>query len=271
MIVINRNLVLSAVTRAEAYLPVIGYRSELTIDNLAADSATDDEPVTNLANPSTSLRWQSASTQDQYVTVTFSSVTYVDYVGIAGHNFGTARIAASVGYFDETETWVELSDEVMPADDRPLLFRFSKTAPAALKIRMRAGIAPPRIAVLYAGEILTMELGIQVGFTPLTLGRQVKAVNGRGESGSYLGRIRTMRSAVSSPSFTMLSPDWYRQHFDPFLEEALEDTPFFFAWAPRDWPLEVGFAWLADGSNPMPSIHQVTGRLQITLELEGLA
>ena len=69
----------------------IGYDNAVTISNVSADSEQASYPVTNLANPATNSLWKSNSTSAQYVTIDVDAVQNCDYIGIAGHNFGTAQ------------------------------------------------------------------------------------------------------------------------------------------------------------------------------------
>lgn len=263
MIVVSPSVVLAQ--GDAAYLPVIGYRSVVTTSNVSADSSTVAAPVTNLANPSTALLWQSASTATQYVTVTLED-SDIDYVGVARHNFGTSGIQVTV-QTEVDSVWGDVAGPVAPADNRPLLFRFTKHAPSGVRLKLENATAAPYAAVLYVGELLTMELGIQVGFTPLNLSRSPTVRTGRSESGNFLGRVVTKVDHASRPTFRMLSAGWVRDYLDPFLEAAIE-SPFFFAWAPQEWPLEVGYAWLDEDASP--SIAVVTGHLEVELPMKGV-
>jgi hypothetical protein len=267
MIVISQSLVLSPVTEPEAHLPVIGWRNVITPANVSTDEEDPLFPAVNLANPSTALQWRGLTAVQQHVTVTFSTVTYVDYFAVAQHNFGSAGIGISVeGLFGGE--WELLGDELIPADDRPIMWRFPLTAPEQIRLRMRAGSALPRLAVPFCGRLTVCEVGIQVGYTPLPYGRVSNVVTGRSESGNFLGRITTGRSLQSTANLAFLPPDWARAELDPFLEAAI-DQPFFFAWDPENFPKEVGLAWLMN--DPQPDIHLLTGHMQVTLEMGGVA
>ena len=88
---------------------IVLYKSAVALGFVAADSETTFNPASNLANNSTDEFWQSASTSEQLVTVSILTGELVDTVGIARHNFGSARVAISVegnvgaGYSQLTE------------------------------------------------------------------------------------------------------------------------------------------------------------------------
>lgn len=277
MIVISSSLTLSAVFTLTANNPVIGYDNRVTVGNVSASSSEPGYPITNLANSSTYLHWRAeggSPLMEETVEVDVNTTDLMDYVGIARHNFGTEQIAVTIeGLVDadaSPETWVELVEEFIPADDTPIIARFEPIALAAVRIILTPGTDttnPPQMAVLYVGTLLQIQRRIYVGHTPITLGRSARVTNGRSESGNFLGRIVLSESASTDVALQNLTPDWYRTYFDPFARAAREE-PFFFAWRPEDYPREVGFAWLTD--EPRPSNQRPNGMMQVSFEMTGI-
>ena len=64
-----------------------------------------------------------------------------------------------------------------------------------------------------------------------------------------------------------LTPSWYRTNMVPFVEAGRE-TPFFFAWRPSSYPLEVGYAWLLN--DPQMSNQLPNGMVQVELAMGGI-
>jgi hypothetical protein len=95
MIVISDALVL-APGSADLNAPVVGWQTALFASNVTASFADVNFPITNVANPSTYLKWKSTSTLIQHVTVSFPAPLDADYFAIAGHNFGSGQVAAKV-------------------------------------------------------------------------------------------------------------------------------------------------------------------------------
>ena len=93
-------------TTAQQY---IGYDNLITISNVAATSEQTSYPATNLANPQTKSLWKSNDAVSvQYVTVTLGGAD-VDYVGIAGHNFGSTGCSVIIeGQDAEGGSWATL-------------------------------------------------------------------------------------------------------------------------------------------------------------------
>ena len=273
MIVVSQALVLALAAAAQdGDLPIIGWQNLATVANLTADTEDTSYPDSNLANPSTAEKWVAADNSEQYVTVIINSVEEIDYLGIVGHNLGSAGIEASVeGQATSAAAFAELAGSVLLANDDPLLFRFEPQSLYAIRLRMRAGDAAPEAAVLYTGKLLVMERGLSIegDFTPISFGAVPNIVTGVSETGNFLGRIVLGETSFSEAMFRWLAPDWYRENFEPFAETA-KQAPFFFAWAPESYPRDIGFCWSADG-RPIPKIDPVTRRMHVDLKMAGIA
>src|SRR5262249_36635016 len=99
MIVISSSLALSPSAANPLNTPVFGWRSIVTAGNISATSEAAGFPATNVANPSTNLRWVAdpgSPAGDQYLTIAVGDVDPVDYLAVAVHNFGTGNIPVSV-------------------------------------------------------------------------------------------------------------------------------------------------------------------------------
>lgn len=268
MLVVSHALVLSQPAVLTDNLPLIGWRNVVTTSNLAATSADLIYPATNLANPSTGLKWLATSTADQYLTVTFSDVTEVDYVALARHNFADAAVSVSVEALYDS-VWEEIVEPFLPGTNAPILMRFEEQAPEAIRVKLASGDAAASLAVLYVGKLLVMERGVNIDtpHTPMNFGRVTEATPGYSDAGDYLGTIITSRYCQTSEQFSHLSPTWYRSEFDPFVSFA-EDAPFFYVWRPAAYPDEVGYAKLT--SDPAPTVNPKTNRFNVSLSMRGV-
>lgn len=253
--------------------PLIGYDNLVTTLTVTSTTAAEGFPATNLANPSTNLRWVgtlSSPEADEYVTVSNGGVEPIDYVAVARHNLFSAQIAVSVEVLDvdaSPDTWVEIVAPVILPNDGPALFRFAKLAYAGVRLRLQPGSAAPTVAVMYAGELLVLQRRIYVGHTPIPYGRSAKVINARSESGNFLGRIITNQKTGTSATLQNLTAAWYRSYLEPFLLQA-QENPFFFAWRPSTYPREVGYAWLTN--DPKPTNQRSNGMMQVELEMSGI-
>jgi hypothetical protein len=246
--------------------PIIGWHNIVTSSTIEADTAEASNPASNLANPATHLYWRAADTTEQYLTITTNYVDEIDYLAVAGHNFSTAEITVSVeGFIDGV--WTEIVEEHMLSSDGPLLFRFTSQSLSKIRLKMQAGVTAARAAVVYVGSLLTLERKIYVGHTPMVHGRKNEILNGYSETGNFLGRNVLGSWRESTIPLSLISPRWYRENMDAFLEVAVT-TPFFFAWRPETYPSEVGYAYLME--DPMPTPQSPSNKLAFDLKVRGV-
>ncbi len=267
MIVISPNLTLSVSGDYGPNSPVIGWES--VISAVVAESETTDYPASNLLNESTALRWQAGSGATQYVTFTVPGTELIDYLAIARHNFGTIQATVSVETQEPGggEPWVEVISGFIPADDSPIIGRFTPQHAVGVRLKIQPAGQIPRAAVAYAGRLLIMQRRIYVGHTPINYGRSARITNARAESGDFLGRIVLSEALDTSVEFQNLTPAWYRETLEPFIE-ASKEAPFFFAWRPSTYPTEVGFVWMTN--EPRPSNQRPNGMMQISFQMGGV-
>jgi hypothetical protein len=275
-VVISGSLVLSDSVSGGGIInadnPLIGWRNLVTSSNVMATSAAADNPASNVANPSTALRWQGADASPavaDYLTFALDTAELVDYIGIARHNFYSAQIAVSVETLDEgsPESWTEIIADVIPPNDGPLLFRFTPQAITSIRIRMQPGTAAPRAAVIYCGALLVLQRRIYVGHTPVNYGTQLRVANHRSINGDFLGRIVLSEKTGTNVDMQNLTPDWYRTYLEPF-RVAAKELPFFFAWRPSSYPYEVGYVWTTN--DPQPQNQLANGMMSFSMDLEGV-
>jgi hypothetical protein len=276
-IVISGSLVLSDSVSGGGVInadnPLIGYRNLVTSSNVTATSEAADNPASNVANPSTALRWQGAGgspAEDDYLTFALDTAELVDYLAVARHNFYSGQIAVSVEVLNEDtspDSWDELVAPVIPPNDGPLLFRFTPQGIASIRLRMQPGTAVPRAAVVYCGVLLILQRRIYVGHTPINYGTQLSVANHRSISGDFLGRIVLGEKTGTQVQLQDLTPTWYRTYLEPF-RVAAKEIPFFFAWRPSSYPYEVGFVWTTD--DPQPQNQLANGMMSFSMDLEGV-
>lgn len=273
-VVISSSLVLSSVPTdgANANNPIVGWQNLATVANLSADTETIADPAANLANPSTYLRWIAANASAQHITVAHNAVDAIDYVGIAGHNFGSGQIPVSIEG-DDGGGFDELVAPIMPADDGPLMFRFSPVSLEAVRVRLQAGLVPPTAAVVYVGRLLVLPRRIYVGHSPLKFSETDNTVTGLSETGQFLGRLILGSHVEGAIQQSNVEPDTYRSTsvavgIEPW-RKAAKRRPFFFAWRPGDYPAEAAYCWTAGTMRPANQLPN--GMMQFSLQVQGIA
>lgn len=270
-IVISDDVVLSAEAIAAGITgnnPRIGWHNIVTEANVFADLEDPDFPAVNLANPATYLKWKGESTtSEQSVGVTLSPAQTVNYFAIARHNLGTIGAEYVFEYSTNGSTWTPLTAPQVPANDNVLMHEFPDTFASHFRLLMTSNADAPEIAVLYIGQILRLERRIYVGHAPIVFGRDTTVSVGVSEEGEFLGRVVRRRMYQSAVTMGNLTPAWYRTYLDPFFHAAAA-IPFFWAWRPGGYPLEVGYAWL-EGDGKM-SNQRPNGMVEMSFQMQGI-
>lgn len=251
-------------------VPLIGYNNIATLANVASATATDGFPIGNVANPATHLFWRGAviSGGGEFIDILPAGAT-VDYIAVAGHNFGSAGIKVAVSDVGASPI-NDLVGVTTVTDDGPLIIRIPPAVYSQLRLYLLEGSTFPQAAVVYAGRLLVLERGIRVDVThvPIPYGRRTRIVNGMSESGNFLGRLVLSESRESRAEFFAFTPTFYRNNIDPFLIAA-QEFPFFWSWAPTDYPLETGYSWLT--ADAQPQVSPDHRRIALTLDMAGIA
>jgi hypothetical protein len=80
--------------------PIFGWRTIAIPSSISATTVAEGFPASNLANPSTALRWKAAEPgsppADEFLTVAISQIDPIDYLAIAVHNLGSGQNPLSV-------------------------------------------------------------------------------------------------------------------------------------------------------------------------------
>lgn len=252
--------------------PIIGWRNAANISNITATSQDSNYPATNMANPATHLLWRVGANSPpptyQYITVSGYSDNF-DYAAIARHNLGTLQIPIAIGYMDASSppNFVQIIGDTLLADDGPALFRFTEQGINNVTIRLQAGALAAEIAVVYCGKLLVLPRKVYQGFAPINYARTAKITNGRSEAGQFLGRIVLQEFVKDTMPLSLIDPAYFRDHIADFLIDSKEH-PFFIAWRPQTYPLEVGYCHMTN--DPVPINEAPHGLIAMQLEMTGI-
>lgn len=268
MIVISSSVVLSPTEGPiDARNPRIGWRNLVTSENVFSDEEAEDEPALNLGNPATYLLWRGETLLEQAVSVALDTAQDVNYFAIAKHNLGSTGATLKFQSSSDASTWLDVTEPQVLSSDNVHIHEFDSVFARYFRLLITPGSAPPAIAVWYVGEIFALQRRIYVGHTPFPYGRNTTISNGRSESGQFLGRVMRREFLESNVSLDNLTPAWYRQQMEPFIQAA-RTRPFFWAWRPGSYPNETGFAWLTD--DVKVSNQRANGYMQAAMSLQGV-
>lgn len=238
--------------------PRIGYQSwlrDLEAADVTVSSEDQDFPRDMPLIPTTAQAWKPTALPATWV-VDMGTGRDVDYVGIAGHTIGSSGCAVLVETSDGSvagspveQVWTTVAEDIAPGDDAPLLFLDTSRTCRYVRITITGGSTMPRIASIYAGEILAMQRSIYGGISPMNLARDTELTQTLSRGGEFLGQGFKSHGQSTSVPFRYLTADWYRTYFDPFVKAARR-YPFFFAWRPEDFDTEVAYCWATSAMKP---------------------
>jgi len=239
----------------------IGYQNLMLTGTVSSDVSGG---VQALKNPLT-YDFFSPALVPFRVTLNIGSVKPVNYVGIAAHTIGTNGnliiVETSLNNIDFVE-----QVQFLPNNNNQIMMLFEEVEAQYIRVRFVGG-TPPKISVMYIGKALEMQRKIYGGHTPITLSRETVVRPVKSERGQWLGRS-IIRSGVStSYSWKHLTADWYRENFDPFVENCRK-YPFFISWKPLTFPDEVGYVWTSD--DIAPTNMGIRDYMEVTMAVEGI-
>lgn len=172
------------------------------------------------------------------------------YIGIAAHTLGSSSATIAFEYSVNGTDWTTV-ETLAPANNSAIMIIFAEVQAQYWRIVV-SGSTVPNIGSVYIGVTLDMERPIYGGHSPISLSRQTVVRPTESEKGQWLGRSVIRYGLQTSYAWKNLTAAWYRANFDLFVREA-RFHPFFIAWRPADFPLEVAYGWTSQDIQPINS------------------
>lgn len=267
MIVISSQIDLTAAEQAGGVTnnnPRIGWHSVVSEGNLTASASDTQWRVENLLNQATHSFWQGTSLGTHRIIVQTAG-DRVNYMGVAAHNLRGSTVTPQ--WSTNGSVWQDLDSPVVLPDNVPYMHEFPDVSVAYVALRIQPFYEVPALAVFNVGRILRMPRRLYVGHSVLTYNRDTEVSTGRSESGQFLGRVKRSQQLTSSLSFPNLTPEFFRDSVDPFIQDA-ETRAFFWAWRPGSYPLETALAWTRGDARVNNA--RVNGMVEVSLDIAGM-
>lgn len=259
MIVLTSTLLADLTVSPALTNPRIGwqnYLDGLTASSIAVSDESANGPRDAVLTPDTSEYW-SPLALPATIVVDLGQAQTIDYVGLV-HNFGTARASVKVEAGTDPSFAVSalFAYEIAPGDDSPLLFLDTARTARYLRLTINGSVVP-KLSVIYAGQVLAMQRMLTGTYKPITMARKTILKRSMSRGGQFLGQTIRRNGVEGTAAFRNLDASWIRTYFDPFAK-ASRAKPYFFAWNPSLFPLEVGYVW-----NEKDIVPQYTGTLSL--------
>jgi hypothetical protein len=271
MIVASSPFILAAQAANDYEYPRIGYQNllrSLPIANFSASDFAEDGPPDMVGKPET-WTYYKPLTLPATLTMDFGASMDLDYVGLAAHTLGSSGCAILLETSLDGSAWTEFASDAAPADDGPIMFLDVERQARYLRatITTTVGGVIPLIGVLYPGVALVMEKRVNAPYRPITMARNTIMKASRSRNGHYLGQGKRRNGVKSKATFKHLTAAWVRSNFDAF-SKAARDEPYFFAWNPGEFPLEVGYVWTED--DIVPTYMGIIDLMEVDWEMVGM-
>lgn len=213
---------------------------DLEASAITVSGETEEGPKDMPLRPDTGTYWLPPALPATYVA-DLGETRDVDYGGLVG-SLGSSRASVLMETSIDDGVWTALGQEALPANDAPIQFLDSSRQARKVRWTFKGTGAVPRIAVLYAGEVLAMPVPPDAPYKPLNLSRETVLKQTLSRGGQFLGQEIQRMGTKSEASYSLLNATWLREKFDPFVRAARR-YPYFFGWQPGTYPLEVGYVW----------------------------
>lgn len=222
----------------------IGYKNLLTV----APTPVDGKMLT--ANTYERYPIQSGSSSILFELVTPSEISFI---GFAGHNLSYKEgVTVEVKYSTSVGgALTSIYTSTFSSDDALMVLLDGMTGIVVTEIQIIFNISAfgAKIGVFSVGQVLEMQRSIYGGHSPADLSLKTSYQSTESESGNFLGRTVTRRGTATTFSWKHLSPDWYRDNFQPFVKSAVE-KPFFITWKPSLYPLVTSYGFTEGDIKP---------------------
>lgn len=277
---ISRDFYLSPSFEEDLNAGLIGYHSLIPYGGISVDFDSEGaELVPQLWSSDTYTKYTSpnvvsATSTTIYINVTPAVTGPINYIGIAGHNFGINSqgilVSYKAQYSDDGVTWVDVIELKSQIDNRAIIMAFDNFTKPFWRVVLvvpiwEEALNPFNLIVAHirAGVRLRLQRREFVGLVPFTMDKVVGVVSDIGDTGQLLqDRVTSeiCRYAINQPNN---EGDFVRGYILPFLAHCRltgnigygPKGAFFGSWRPDDRPDETLYCFAPSSiSNPRNQI-----------------
>lgn len=224
------------------------YTKDALPSQVTASGDTAEGPADAPLRPETNEYWKPPSLPATWQFV-FGGIKSVNYAGLAGHNLGSCGCSVEAETSMDGATWDALGLEHTPTDDSPIMFLDEERDATRLRLTINGSGLIPSLAVVFVGRTLDFARPIYGGHSPIVLSRETIHQSLVSRGGQYLGQHVQRMGVNGNVRLDNLLAAWYRAEFDRFVE-ATRSRPYFYAWRPETFPLEVAYLWNTGDISP---------------------
>lgn len=230
----------------------IAYNNLMTASatTLTADTEATGFEAVNLGNWNAYESWKPTAAGTQNFNINLGSLLDVDTFCVFGHNLSDYSGTIKLQWSNDGATgWTDLFSAITPTDNTVIFKTFTSVNKRYFRIVTTQTGSAASIAVVFLGEVMTLEKGFRVGHVPSGLFDDAMTIQNVSETAIPLGRSTIVQAGQFTIPQTLLTPSWVRSTWVPFIEHA-KSFPFFFAWDLTNFADETVFAWTNGKPHP---------------------
>lgn len=216
------------------------YTATATASTAAAGTSVD-----SVTDGETWSYW-TAGAASSTLTLTFSALSEVGYIGLAAHNLGTIGATVRPLFQASSGGAFEAADDVPandPEDDRAALWLFNARSVWGVRLEITGASAPATIAVAQAGP--AMEIPRKSVYTglPISEAEQIRYRQLQSIRGDVIGRATEGAELAFDVQINNLPEDFRRSaDWQAFKAHMTNSGAFFIAPKPGQYPDDVAYA-----------------------------
>lgn len=258
--------------------PLIGWSSFYNVDDVSSGDTAGSYSPASIWSGDTYTKWVStpagapgAYPNTKYIDFNNPSDAEIDYVGIAGHNLGSAGISYSLLGYDGS-AWIPITPTRTPDDNAAITEHFDPVTYGTYRLALNQPDGAPGAAIAHVklGNILQLQRPRYVGDVPGGMDIQVEKIASKSYSGQHLGSVLVSQGnkfSITQENNTAAfcrssSLQYFFKHARQL--QKLSNGPvetFFFAWRPDDYPLEIQYCGETTSFSP-PTNQRNNGMMQ---------
>lgn len=210
-------------------LPQIGYASVLDAATLTAtpSSYAGTGTVSSIKDWRAWTFWRPTTGTTRTMDADLGSTKTVSAVAIYGHD---ASGSVTVSRWDGA-AWVQVAQVTAAGDGAVLWIAFDAVATSKLRVVFNS---LSYLAIMWAGEPLTLPIGIASGWSDPILAQRPQLFPEMSRRGVHLGTAVEMWEAKLSMAINNLEAEWVRDYWMPLIRTCAA-RPFFLHWNATEW------------------------------------
>lgn len=249
-------------------VPIIGYQNLLRDTGATVTSSGDAAgfPYQYLYDWNACTFWQPSASGAQFVQVQLLTAKQANYFAFYNQSLYLYGGSIKLQWSTNGSSWNDAFTAVVPTTNAPGYVRFSTITAQFWRVVVTS-TTPAFLAVASFGMELVAERGCFVGFNPPTLARATEMVNNTTQTGAFVGRSVIRKLIKGAINLDMLSQNWVRFYWLPFILHA-ERLPFFLLWN-ENRGNEVAFVYSSGVIAPCSNTSAGAGFMSAAITYQG--